>query len=252
VSAVPAETAAIAERYRQVRTRIDAAARRAQRDPASITLVAVTKFVAPTTVRCALATGIEHLGENYVQEAAGKIPRVIAQPYDGPPPRWHLIGHLQRNKARVAVALFDLIHTLDSEALARALDRIGAEHGRVVRTLLQVNVADDTAKSGIGITSAAGLLERVQPLQHLRVEGLMTVPPVPDDPERSRPHFQALAGLRQDLRSRGFDLVHLSMGMTADYEIAVEEGATLVRIGEAIFGPRPDRPHGRPDVAARA
>jgi pyridoxal phosphate enzyme (YggS family) len=252
VSAALAETTAIAERYRHVRARIDAAAQRAQRDPASITLVAVTKSVAPTPVRCALAAGVEHLGENYVQEADGKIPQVIAQPYDGPLPRWHLIGHLQRNKARLAVALFDLIHTLDSEALAVALDRIGAEHGRVVRTLLQVNVAGDAAKSGIGITSAPDLLERVQSLRHLRVEGLMTIPPTPHDPEQSRPHFQALAGLRQDLRSRGFDLVHLSMGMTADYEVAVEEGATLVRIGEAIFGPRPDRPRGRPGVAARA
>jgi pyridoxal phosphate enzyme (YggS family) len=252
MSAAPAETAAIAERYRHVRARIDAAARRAQRDPASITLVAVTKSVEPAPVRCALAIGIEHLGENYVQEAAGKIPRVIAQPYDGPPPRWHLIGHLQRNKARLAVPLFDLIHTLDSEALALALDRIGAEHGRVVRTLLQVNVAGDAAKSGLGATSAPKLLERLQSLRHLRVEGLMTVPPAPHDPEQSRPHFQALAGLRQDLRSRGFDLVHLSMGMTADYEIAVEEGATLIRIGEAIFGPRPDRPHDPLGVAARA
>lgn len=236
------DTAAIAERYRLVRSRVDAAARRSRRDPAAVTLVVVTKSVGPAAVRCALAAGVGDLGENYVQEAARKIPLVTERLMDGAAPRWHLIGHLQRNKAGPAVPLFELIHTLDSEELALRLDRIGAERGRAVRTLLQVNVAGEAAKSGVSVDMAAGLLERLQPLRHLRVEGLMTVPPTPHDPEASRPHFRALAGLGRSLRSLGFDVVHLSMGMTADYEVAVEEGATLVRVGEAIFGPRPDRP----------
>ncbi len=244
------DPAAIAEGYRLVRSRVDAAARRSRRDPASVTVVAAVKSFGPATVRYAVAAGIADLGENYVQEAARKIPQLTERTKDGTAPRWHLIGHLQRNKARQAAALFDLIHTLDGEELALCLERIGAEHGRVIRTLLQVNVAGEDTKSGVAVAMAAGLLERLQTLRHLRVEGLMTVPPLPLDPEQSRPHFQALAELRQDLRSRGFDLVHLSMGMSADYEVAVEEGATFVRVGEAIFGPRPDRPHMRPGLAA--
>lgn len=231
----------IAERCRFVRSRIDAAARRARRDPASVTLVAVTKSVEPAAIRHALAAGIRDFGESYVQEAIGKIPRVAEQWTEPDRPRWHLIGHLQRNKAAAAVPLFDLMHALDSEELALRLDRIGAQHDRMVRALLQINVAGESTKSGVAVDAAAALIERVWPLRHLRVEGLMAIPPAPRDPEDSRPHFQALAALASALGARGFDLVHLSMGMTADYEVAVEEGATLVRVGEAIFGPRPDR-----------
>jgi hypothetical protein len=243
--------AAIAERYRLVRSRIDAAARRSGRDPASVTLVAVTKSLGPGAVRGALMAGVMDLGENYVQEAAGKITLVVERSPATRRPRWHLIGHLQRNKAGLAASLFDLIHTLDSEDLAHRLDRIGAARGRVIRTLLQLNVAGEATKHGVSADAAGALLERLQSLRHLRIEGLMTVPPAPHDPEASRPHFQALASLARSLRSRGFDLVHLSMGMTADYEVAVEEGATFVRVGQAIFGTRPDGAEGERGAAAR-
>jgi pyridoxal phosphate enzyme (YggS family) len=204
-------------------------------------LVAVTKGVDLSAVHEALGTGILDLGENFVQEAAEKAAALARAPADAhdPRPRWHLIGPLQRNKAARAARLFHLIHTLDGDALAARLDRIGQEVGRRIPTLLQVNVAGEPTKHGVAGDAVAGVLEHARRLTHLRIDGLMTVPPHAAEPEASRAHFRALARLRDDLRTRGFDLPHLSMGMTDDYEIAVEEGATMVRVGRAIFGPRP-------------
>src|SRR5262249_38338033 len=169
------------------------------------------------------------------QEAQQKI-ALVAEPA-----RWHLIGHLQRNKARLAVRLFTLIHSLDSVALAQELHRQGEKLGIVVRTLIEVNLANEPTKSGISPREVDTLLETVATLSNLRVEGFMTIPPPGTTAEASRPYFQALAQLRgryDRLRATNIDLRELSMGMTDDYAVAIEEGATLVRIGRAIFGER--------------
>jgi hypothetical protein len=237
------DAAAIAARYARVVARIAAAARRSGRDPSTITLVAVTKAFSSEAACAALAAGATHLGENYVQEALPKIRAVdeVCQRRDLPTPQWHLIGHLQHNKARRAVETFDIIHSLDSEALARRLDRIGADRGTRVRVLLEVNTSGEATKNGIPTAGAPALVATLTALDHLQLEGLMTVPPRSAAADGARGHFRALAALRDELGTRGFDLPHLSMGMTDDYETAIEEGATIVRIGRAIFGERPGR-----------
>ena len=151
---------------------------------------------------------------------------------------WHLIGHLQSNKAKYAAGLFDLIHSLDSEELARDLDREAAKIGKVQRVLIQVKLSQEEMKSGIAEELLPGLAEKTAGLGNLKLEGLMTIPPFFDHPERARPYFRRLRELRDNLRKRGFDLPELSMGMSGDFETAIEEGATLVRIGTAIFGER--------------
>ncbi len=235
------DAAAVTVRYARVMERIAAAARRGGREADAVTLVAVTKAFGPSAVHAALASGARDIGENYVQEAAAKMaalaPEIEAT--GAPPPRWHCIGHLQRNKARLAAALFDVVHTVDSEALAQLLDRAAADLGRIVPVLLGVNVAGESTKSGVSCAGVLRLLETLVRLAHLRVEGLMTVPPMGRDPEEARPHFRTLSRLQLDLAARGFDLPHLSMGMTDDYVVAIEEGATIVRVGRGIFGPRP-------------
>lgn len=213
------------------------AADRAGRDPATVTIVAVTKTVEPERIRAAIAAGFTTLGENRVQERASKADDLAAAPAD-----WHLVGPLQSNKARRAVELFDVIETVDSLELARRLDRVAGEvrPGRPMPVLLQVNVDDDAAKAGF----EPGRLERELPgvldLANLRVDGLMTVGRLVPAPELARPTFVALRRLAERLRARNPALgPALSMGMSEDYPVAVEEGATLVRIGRAIFGERP-------------
>lgn len=225
----------IATNYLSVQKQVAAAARRCGRDREAITIVCAAKTKGPESIRAVIAAGATDIGENYVQEAQQKIAAVAT------PVRWHLIGHLQRNKARVAVGLFTLIHSLDSVALAQELHRQGEKHGIIVRTLIEVNLGEEASKSGIAPQQLDSLLEAVSQLSHVRIEGLMTVPPPGPTPEASRPYFRRLAALRDhhtQLSAPNIDLRELSMGMTDDYAVAIEEGATIVRIGRAIFGAR--------------
>jgi len=223
----------IGERLALVRKRIESAAARSGRPASAVTLVAVTKTVPVEAIRDSLAAGVRILGENRVQEAREKIAALPAVA------QWHLVGHLQTNKARVAVGLFDRIHSLDSIRLANELELSGAQMGRRVRCLVQVNVGGEAQKNGVAEDEVRPLLEALSPLSHIAVEGLMTIPPFLPDPEAVRPFFRRLRLLRDALAADGFSLPDLSMGMTNDFEVAIEEGATLVRIGTAIFGPRP-------------
>lgn len=236
----------IRDRIGIVRERIEQAATSAGRDPASITLIAVTKTYPPEIVAAAIAAGASDLGENRVQEAASKI---AALQSIQPAPRWHLIGHLQRNKARLASELFDLIHSVDSLRLAEALSR-HIPAGRRMPILLQFNVSGEESKEGFtlpgGRANQAALeailpeIEQILALPNLEVRGLMTVAPVVAEPDQARPTFRALRELRDEL-ARLFpqaDWRDLSMGMTDDMTAAIAEGSTIVRVGRAIFGPR--------------
>lgn len=220
----------IAERARQVRERIAAAARRAGRNPGSIRLVAVTKTVPVERIREALQAGLTEFGENYVQEALPKIAEV------GPGCRWHFIGHLQRNKARHVAGKFCLIHSVDSVSLARELDKRAERAGTVQDVLVEVRLDPAETKSGVAEENLPGLVEQTLALSHLRVLGLMGMPPLFPDPEEARPFFRRLRALADTLPQPCRR--ELSMGMSNDFEVAIEEGATIVRVGTAIFGPR--------------
>lgn len=223
---------AIRANLARIQQRIAGAARRAGRDPAEVELVAVTKNRSLEQIRAVLACGDFVLGENRVQEALGKIPQLP------PDVRWHLIGHLQRNKAKQAAANFALIHSLDSRRLAEALQRAADAQDRTVEALIEVNVSGEESKFGLAPGEVEPLLAAVaRSFDRLRVRGLMTMAPFVDDPETVRPCFRALRQLRDRLAAQQYDLPHLSMGMTNDYAVAVEEGATMVRIGTAIFAP---------------
>lgn len=226
----------VRERVEQVSRRIADAASQARRDPGEVELVAVTKAVPVSRIREALDAGIALLGENRVQEAREKIALL-----GSPAATWHLIGHLQTNKSNLAVELFDLIHSLDSFKLAASLDRHGAAMGKQVRVLVELNLGAEPAKFGIPESELLPLLNACRALPHLSIEGLMTIPPFRQNPQEARPFFQRLRALR-DLASDTYPdshLRHLSMGMSHDFEVAIEEGATLVRIGTAIFGEGP-------------
>ncbi len=229
-------TAAIAERLKRVQDRIRTAAAACGRDAGSVRLVAVTKTFGPDAVRAAVAAGATDIGENYIQEAREKFDAL------GPlPVRRHFIGHLQSNKARHAVALFDLIHTVDSVKLGRELDRCARRAGKRQAVLVQVSVAGESSKSGVAPEEALPLVRALAALEHIAVTGMMTMPPFFNDPERVRPFFAALRQLRDRISAEapaGVELRELSMGMTGDFEAAIAEGATLVRIGTAIFGER--------------
>lgn len=222
------------ERYRAVVERITRASERVRRDPASVTLIGVTKGIGAARVREAVDAGLRDLGENRVQEAVPKIEAV------GPGPRWHLIGHLQRNKARLAVGQFQVIHSLDSLRIAEAVDRAAGEAGGRVPVLIEVNVAGEDTKYGIAPGAAVDLVGRVLACGSLDPIGLMTVAPPSSDPETVRSVFRELRALRDRLRAEvaGEVFCQLSMGMSGDFEVAIEEGATMVRIGRALFGDR--------------
>lgn len=230
-------SADFATRLAAVRSRIEAAALRAGRDAREITLVGVSKRMPAERIAEAARAGLACIGENYVQEAREKRAALADCPQAL---RWHLIGNLQRNKARDAVALFDVIETVDRAALAEELDRRAAAAGRTLEILLQVNVSGEPQKAGARPQDVAVLLAACAALPHLRVTGLMTVPEAADDAEATRPAFARLRALRDALRTApgGQTLRDLSMGMSADFEVAIEEGATLVRVGTALFGPR--------------
>jgi PLP dependent protein len=228
---------ALATRLNGVRARLSAAARAANRAPDEVRLIAISKTHPASLIRRAIELGALDIGENRVQEAEEKIVEVGREKA-----RWHLVGHLQANKARRAVKLFDVIHSLDSIQLARRLNRLCEEEGRAqLSVLIQVDLGREETKSGIDESELAHLVDAIGPLRHLELTGLMTLPPFFDDPEQSRPFFRRLRELRDELHERGAfggRRSELSMGMTHDFEVAVQEGATMVRIGTAIFGER--------------
>ena len=234
---IAADTNQLRERLHAVRVRIEAAARRSGRSAQEIKLIAVTKTHPAEIVRQAIDEGLTELGENRVQEAEAKITEVgrVAA-------RWHLIGHLQSNKVRRAVQLFDVIHSLDSVALARKLDRACKDEGRSqLPVLIQVDLGHEPTKSGVAENELSKLIQTVKQCQALRFVGLMTLPPYFEKAELARPYFVKLRELRDRLveqRAFGDGDGELSMGMTHDFEIAIEEGATMIRVGTAIFGDR--------------
>ena len=225
----------VGDNIRRIREEIAEAALRSGRDPSAVRLMAVTKTVDDARILEAIEAGVDIMGENYVQEAKRKIETMAVDV------KWHMIGHLQSNKAKYAIRLFDMIHSIDRLGLAEELDRRSAAAGRVTDVLVEVKVSGEESKSGIPAEEAPALVRKIASLDNLSIRGLMTMPPWFEDPENARPYFAALRKLRDRIADEeipGVDLRELSMGMSADYRVAVEEGATIVRIGTAIFGPR--------------
>jgi len=222
----------LAERWHDVQGRVAAACARAGRDPGEVTVVAVSKLHPAAAIDEAAAAGITDVGENYAQELAAKQAVVRA------PVRWHFIGRLQRNKAKLVAGKVALIHAVDSVDLATELDRRAGVAGVLQPVLVAVNIAGEDTKGGVTPDAAAALVAAMATLPHLRCEGLMTMPPPSDDPEEVRPCFRALRALRDRLATADRPLPVLSMGMSGDFEVAIAEGATHVRIGTAIFGER--------------
>jgi pyridoxal phosphate enzyme (YggS family) len=228
-----AETVDIAANVARIRERIARAAAGAGRNADEIRLVAAAKTVDAARVAEAIAAGVTDIGENYVQEAAAKRDQV------GGSARWHLIGHLQRNKVASAAKIFDNIQTVDSPRLAQSIAARARALGRTLEVLLQVNTSGESSKSGIAPDRLEELFEAVAPLQGIRVQGLMTIGAMHADPETGRPEFRLLVGLAGRLERLGAEMRWLSMGMSHDFEVAIEEGASLVRVGTGVFGRRP-------------
>ena len=230
----------LGKRLATIRARIAAAAKNCQREPDEVRLIAISTTHPASVIQRVLEFGALDVGENRVQEAEGKISEIGRDAA-----RWHLVGHLQANKARRAVNLFDVIHSLDSLDLAQRLDRLCLEEGREkLAVLVQVDLGHEETKSGVDESELTHLVESLGPLHRLELTGLMTLPPFFDDPEQSRPFFRRLRQLRDELAARGAfggGKGELSMGMTNDFEVAIAEGATMVRVGTAIFGERGPR-----------
>jgi len=228
----------VSENISRVREVIAEAAVKSGRSPSEVRLMAVTKTVDDERIREAIEAGVDIIGENYVQEGKRKIEKL------GKDVEWHLIGYLQSNKAKYAVKLFDMIHSVDRLSLAQELDRRSGNAGLVTNILIEVNLSGEATKSGVSREEALSLVRQVAALNNLSIRGLMTMPPWFDDEEDARPYFQALRELRDRIAGEAIDNVkmeELSMGMTGDYRVAVEEGATIVRVGRGIFGERPVR-----------
>jgi PLP dependent protein len=224
----------IPDRLEGIRDRMNEACQRGNRDPDSVRLVAITKTRSVSEIRAVVEAGVVELGENRVQEAESKAPAMGANV------RWHLVGHLQQNKVNKAVPLFERIHSLDSVELGRRIDRAAAEIDKVQSVLVQVDLAGEETKFGLPERDLMETIEILGELPHLRVDGLMILPPYRDDPEEVRPFFRRLRELAFEAREARLSLgSELSMGMSHDFDVAIEEGATLVRIGTALFGPRP-------------
>jgi len=224
------------QQLEHIKQRIRQAAESCNRDADSVRLVTVSKTIAAEIVKEAIDAGVTILGENYVQEARDKFKALVQYPVS-----WHFIGHLQSNKAKYAVRLFDLIHSVDSLKLARELDKQAGKVDKIQQILLQVNISAEDTKSGISTDEAPRLIAEISQLKNLSVKGLMTMPPYFYQPEKVQPFFAALRELRDQLKEQSLpnvSLDELSMGMTGDFEVAIKEGATLVRIGTAIFGER--------------
>jgi PLP dependent protein len=230
------EQMSISENLARIRERMAAAARRAGRDPAAVRLVAVSKKVSPEVIQAAVESGQLLFGENYLQEARAKMAQLPSEL------RWHFIGHLQSNKVALAAELFDMIETVDRLKLAQALEKHLAGLQRKLPILIQVNVGGEPQKAGILPGEAEELLHSLADFTHLEVNGLMTMPPFFDNPEAVRPFFRELRQLSEKLAGKGLlgrnGPVELSMGMSGDFEVAIEEGATMVRVGTALFGER--------------
>ena len=225
----------VEERLGEVRRRIERAAERAGRKAEDICLIAVSKTKPVSLIREAVAAGVKDFGENYIQEAREKIPQIAG------PARWHFIGHLQKNKAKYAAALFEWVHTLDREEVAEALNRRAGREGKTLKVLIEVNVGRETSKSGVMEENLIPLVEYISTLTNLSLRGLMVIPPLAGEPEEARGYFIKTRRLAEEVASRhiaGVTMEELSMGMTSDFEVAIEEGATMIRVGTAIFGPR--------------
>ena len=225
----------VSENFKIVMDRIASAAKRAGRDPSSVRLVVVTKTVDCGRIAEAVAAGAAILGENRVQEAKEKIEAL------GKIASWHLIGHLQTNKAKYAVRLFELIHSVDNLELAAEIDRQAAKIGKVQDILIEVNIAGEASKAGMAVKGAPALVREAARLKNISIRGLMTMPPYSENPEDSRPYFTVLRELAETIMKEkipSISMQELSMGMSGDFEVAIEEGATLVRVGTAIFGDR--------------
>jgi pyridoxal phosphate enzyme (YggS family) len=234
VTSAPASLGSVAASLAGVRERIERACDRARRDPATVLLVGVTKTVPVDLIRAALDAGLSHLGENRVQEAISKMRELADRA-----PTWHLIGHLQTNKARLAAETFDRIESVDSLRLAQALEEDAEEIGRDLRVFLQANVGGEESKHGVPLSGLLPLAEEIE--RHcpsVSVSGLMVIPPPRDTPEESRQDFRQAREAFERLRDARPQVRHLSMGMSADFEVAIEEGATEVRVGTALFGRR--------------
>ena len=224
------------QKLEKIKSEIKKAAMAGNRDPQSVRLVGVSKTKPAHSVKQAIAAGVTTLGENYIQEASKKI-----QDLSSYPASWHFIGHLQRNKAKDAVRLFDLIHSVDSLKLARELNKQAKKNNKIQNILVQVNIGDQLSKSGVHPQKCLNLIQEISLLQNLSVRGFMTMPPFFDNPEKARPFFSELRNLRDQIKKhnvKNISMNQLSMGMTGDFQVAVQEGATLVRIGTALFGKR--------------
>jgi pyridoxal phosphate enzyme (YggS family) len=229
----------IETRLKRIKDQIAKAAVACGRDPQTVKLLSVSKTVPVDRILSAIRAGATQLGENYIQEAREKIEALRGESVS-----WHFIGHLQSNKAKYAVKLFDLIHSVDSFKLAKELNRRAGSLGKVQKILIQVNVSGEATKSGIDTAQAIELVRRIATLESLAVYGLMTMPPFFNAPEKVRPYFKALKDLQNHIREEAIanvNMAELSMGMSGDFEVAIAEGATLVRVGTAIFGERPKR-----------
>ena len=224
------------DRLSAIEQRIQTVAANCGRDPHTIRLVAVSKTMPANVVKKAILAGVEILGENYIQEAREKFNALCNESVT-----WHFIGHLQTNKAKYAVRMFDLIHSVDSLKLAAELDKQAAKFDKLQKILIQVNISQESTKSGVTLDNTMALIRQIAAYKHLAVMGLMTVPPFFNQPEKVRPIFKALRNLRDQIAKEkipGIAVEELSMGMTGDFETAIEEGATLIRIGTALFGER--------------
>ncbi len=225
----------IAENIKAVREKIEGAAKRVGRNPSDVKLVAVSKTVDIKNIKEAVISGVTILGENRVHEAKLKTQDSRLKTLNI---EWHMVGHLQTNKAKTAVQLFDLIHSVDSLHLAEEIDRQARKIGKIQKVLLEVNLAGEKTKHGVSEEDAIDLIKEISKLNNISVEGLMTMPPFSENPEDARPHFKELKNLIDEAVKAGLGLTELSMGMSNDFEVAIEEGATMVRIGTAIFGER--------------
>jgi hypothetical protein len=230
------ESEVLKKRLSNVKERIKKAAIDCGREPDAIRLVAVSKTMPKDRVREAIKAGADILGENYIQEARDKINALSSYPVS-----WHFIGHLQSNKAKYAVKLFDMIHTVDSLKLAKELNKQAKKINKIQKILIQVNISMESTKSGVHEEDAQKLIKEISLFENISIKGLMTMPPFFNNPEEAGPYFSALRALRDNIRDKAIkniNMQELSMGMTGDFEVAVKEGATFVRIGTAIFGER--------------
>ncbi len=218
----------LADNYYKILENIDAAVKRSGRDPRVVQLIAVTKYVGIPEIKEAVKLGIKDFGENRVQEAAEKVEKF-------PDLSWHFIGHLQSNKAKDVLPCYSMVHSLDRLSLAEALQRCGDRFDLKADVLVQVNTSGEESKFGLAPEELPGFLEKIKPFERLQVRGLMTMAPFYHDPEAVRPFFRELRRLRDQYSSSDYELEHLSMGMTNDYVVAIEEGATIIRVGSALF-----------------